>query len=150
MLCSLVVVILLAMVIGARPIRASEGEISASEAQEARAIAQRVLAELQNTRDLRPLYRAAFKDDKESQQTLVHDIASLQVSTETCQEASFEDLERFFLSIATFDYLGQLYAFSHYPAGSIDMDNIQIDQVLPPHIRGIVLENATLSQLDER
>jgi hypothetical protein len=137
--------IFLATAIEARLIRAPEGEISASEAQEAREIAQRLLAEIQRTRDLRPLYRAAFKDDKDSQQPLVHDIAALQVSTKARQEASFDDLERFFLSIANFDYVAQLYAFSHYPAGQIDLNNMQIDQAFPPHLHAMVLENATLS-----
>jgi hypothetical protein len=103
------------------------------------------LAELQNTRDLRPLYRAAFRDDKDCQQMLVRDIAALQASTKARQEASFDDLERFFLSIANFDYVAQLYAFSHYPISEIDLDNMQIEQGLPPHLRAMVLENATLN-----
>jgi hypothetical protein len=143
--CSLMLAIFLATAIDARPIRAPEDEISASEAQEAREIAQRVLAEIQRTRDLRPLYRAAFKDDKDSQQPLVHGIAALYVTTKVREEAGFDDLEHFLFSTSNIDYLGQLYAFSHYLAANIDMDNMRIDQAFPPHVRSMILENATLS-----
>jgi hypothetical protein len=120
--------IFLATVIDARPIRASEDDISPSEAQEAREIAQRVFAEIQQARDLRPLYRAAFKDDKDCQQMLVHGIAALYVSAKVHEEAGFDDLERFFYSTTNIDYLGQLYAFSRQSAGNFDPAKMQIDQ----------------------
>jgi hypothetical protein len=130
----------------ARPIKASENDISAPESQEAREIAQNVLAEVQRTRDLRPFYRAALTESGSLEQALVDRPAALFVSPKTRQEAGFEDLQQFYASWVNLTHLSLLYAFSHYPADNIDDgQNLRIDQQFPADVRDMILKDEILA-----
>ncbi len=141
--------------VGSQPVIANDADddkITPEEEQEAIKIGERFIRRLQQANDLAPMINEMFVDDyaeRLQQQAVNHSLLFL--AAPVAQQASRDELRRYYLALNNCGYLGGLL-FAAYEAshpGRDDEDELQIEQMLPPDILALFKGDPVLAALIE-